>query len=234
MFIPFLRYRDNLLQMEQDMKSIAVILSGCGVFDGSEIHESVLTMLSLSKNNAEVHFFAPNESQVTVINHVTGETKTDNRNQMEEAARISRGKIAPLSSAEADKLDALIIPGGFGAAKNLCDFATRGSECEINKELLSLVRQMHQQKKPLGLMCIAPVMLPKLLNTSVELTIGNDPETIAQIEKMGGKHITCSVDNIVVDHTNKVVTTPAYMLAQSISEAEIGINKLVEKVLEMA
>lgn len=216
------------------MKSIAVILSGCGVFDGSEIHESVLTMLALSKNNAEVHFFAPDENQLTVINHITGENKKENRNQMEEAARISRGKIAPLSSADANKLDALIIPGGFGAAKNLCNFAVKGSDCEINKELLSLVRKMHELEKPLGLMCIAPVMLPKMLNTSVELTIGNDKETIIQIEKMGGKHIPCSVDNIVVDHTNKVVTTPAYMLAQSISDAEVGINKLVEKVLEMA
>ena len=116
----------------------------------------------------------------------------------------------------------------------MCIRDSKGSDCEINKELLSLVQQMHQQKKPLGLICIAPVMLPKLLNTSVELTIGNDKETIAHIEKMGGKHITCTVDNIVVDHANKVVTTPAYMLAQSISEAEIGINKLVEKVLEMA
>ncbi len=216
------------------MKSIAVILCGCGVFDGSEVHESVLTMLALSNNNAKVHFFAPDEFQPTVINHINGELKTDKRNQMEESARISRGKIAPLSSADASKLDALIIPGGFGAAKNLCDFAVKGSDCEINKELLSLVRQMHQQKKPLGLMCIAPVMLPKMLNTSVELTIGNDSETIAEIVKMGGKHIECTVDNIVVDESNKVVTTPAYMLAQSIGEANIGINKLVEKVLEMA
>ncbi|MDD9340952.1 isoprenoid biosynthesis glyoxalase ElbB [Providencia heimbachae] len=216
------------------MKSIAVILCGCGVFDGSEVHESVLTMLALSNNNAKVHFFAPDEFQPTVINHINGELKTDKRNQMEESARISRGEIAPLSSADASKLDALIIPGGFGAAKNLCDFAVKGSDCEINKELLSLVRQMHQQKKPLGLMCIAPVMLPKMLNTSVELTIGNDSETIAEIVKMGGKHIECTVDNIVVDESNKVVTTPAYMLAQSIGEANIGINKLVEKVLEMA
>ncbi|EUC95920.1 MULTISPECIES: isoprenoid biosynthesis glyoxalase ElbB [Providencia] len=216
------------------MKSIAVILSGCGVFDGSEIHESVLTMLALSKNNAEVHFFAPDEDQATVINHINGELKTETRNQMEESARISRGKIAPLSSADPSKLDALIIPGGFGVAKNLCNFATKGSECEINKQLLSLVQVMHQQKKPLGLMCIAPVMLPKMLNTSVKLTIGNDTETIAQIEKMGGLHVECTVDNIVVDENNKVVTTPAYMLAQSIAEANVGINKLVEKVLEMA
>lgn len=216
------------------MKSIAVILSGCGVFDGSEIHESVLTMLALSKNNAEIHFFAPDELQPTVINHMTGESKSEKRNQMEESSRITRGKISPLSSADASMLDALIIPGGFGAAKNLCDFAVKGSECVINKELLSLVRQMHQQKKPLGLMCIAPVMLPKMLNTSVVLTIGNDSETIAQIEIMGGKHIECAVDDIVIDEVNRVVTTPAYMLAQSISEANTGINKLVKKVLEMA
>lgn len=128
------------------MKSIAVILSGCGVFDGSEIHESVLTMLALSQNNVEVHFFAPDDSQSTVINHINGELKSEKRNQMEESARITRGKISPLSLADASKLDALIIPGGFGVAKNLCDFAVKGSECEINKELLSLVRQMHQQK----------------------------------------------------------------------------------------
>lgn len=215
------------------MKSIAVILSGCGFFDGSEIHESVLTMLSLSKKNVNIRFFAPDELQSTVINHITGELKAEKRNQMEESSRITRGKIEPLSSADADKLDALIIPGGFGVAKNLCNFAVKGSDCEINKELLSLVRQMHQQKKPLGLMCIAPVMLPKMLDSSVVLTIGNDKETITQIEKMGGKHITCTVNEIVVDHANKVVTTPAYMLAQSIAEAEVGINKLVEKVLEM-
>nr|WP_314264365.1 isoprenoid biosynthesis glyoxalase ElbB [uncultured Moellerella sp.] len=216
------------------MKSIAVILTGCGVFDGSEIHESVLTMLALSRNGAEVHFFAPDEAQPTVINHITGEEEKTIRNQMTESSRITRGKIAPLSSADADILDALIIPGGFGAAKNLCDFAVKGSDCEINKDLLCLVQKMHAQNKPLGLMCIAPVMLPKLLNKSVELTIGNDPDIIIQIEKMGGKHINCTVDNIVVDEKNRVVTTPAYMLAQSISEAEKGISLLVEKVLEMA
>ncbi len=216
------------------MKSIAVILTGCGVFDGSEIHESVLTMLALSRNGAEVYFFAPDEAQPTVINHITGEEEKTTRNQMTESSRITRGKIAPLSSADADTLDALIIPGGFGAAKNLCNFAVKGSDCEINKDLLCLVQKMHAQNKPLGLMCIAPVMLPKLLNKSVELTIGNDPDTIIQIEKMGGKHINCTVDNIVVDEKNRVVTTPAYMLAQSISEAEKGISLLVEKVLEMA
>lgn len=224
----------NLLQMEKDMKSIALILSGCGVFDGSEIHESVLTILALSQNNAEVHYFAPNDLQPTVINHLNGEEKTEKRNMMEESARISRGKISPLSEAKAEHFDAVIIPGGFGAAKNLCTFATQGVDCEINQDLLTFIQAMHQQKKPLGLMCIAPVMLPKLLNNSVKLTIGNDKQTAAMIEKMGGIHLDCPVDEIVVDEQQRVVTTPAYMLAESIAQAQVGIEKLVKKVLEMA
>lgn len=224
----------NLLQKEKDMKSIAVILSGCGVFDGSEIHESVLTMLALSQNNAEIHYFSPNELQPTVINHITGEEKIEKRNMMEESSRISRGKISSLSEAKAENFDAVIIPGGFGAAKNLCSFATQGVNCEINKDLLRFVSDMHKQKKPLGLMCIAPVMLPKMLNSPVKLTIGNDAQTAEMIEEMGGIHINCPVDDIVIDETHRVVTTPAYMLAESIAQAQVGIEKLVKKILEMA
>lgn len=224
----------NLLQMEKDMKSIAIILSGCGVFDGSEIHESVLTMLALSQNNAEVHYFSPDDLQPSVINHITGEEKSEKRNMMEESSRISRGKISPLSDAKAEMFDAVIIPGGFGAAKNLCTFATEGVNCEINKELLNFVQEMNKQKKPLGLMCIAPVMLPKMLDSSVKLTIGNDTQTAKMIEEMGGIHINCAVDDIVVDEEQRVVTTPAYMLAESIAQVQVGINKLVKKVLEMA
>ncbi|HCH51100.1 MAG TPA: isoprenoid biosynthesis protein ElbB [Proteus sp.] len=224
----------NLLQKDKDMKSIAVILSGCGVSDGSEIHESVLTILSLSQNNTEVHFFSPNELQPTVINHITGEEKSEKRNMMEESSRISRGKISPLSDAKAENFNAVIIPGGFGAAKNLCNFATKGVNCEINQDLLRFVRDMHKQKKPLGLMCIAPVMLPKMLNSPIKLTIGNDAKTAEMITQMGGTHIDCPVDDIVVDETQRVVTTPAYMLAESIAQAQIGIDKLVRKVLELA
>ncbi|OWO81264.1 isoprenoid biosynthesis protein ElbB [Photorhabdus luminescens] len=215
------------------MKSVAVVLSGCGVFDGSEIHESVLTMLSLDRLGAKTSFFAPDVPQLHVINHISGEEMGEERNILQESARISRGKIKPLSQANADEFDALIIPGGFGVAKNLCDFAVKTVDCEINKDLLSLVRAMHKQHKPMGLMCIAPVMLPKLLNKPVKLTVGNDPETVAQVEAMGGTHIVCEVNNVVVDLENKIVTTPAYMLAESISQAEVGIDKLVRKVLEM-
>ncbi|OCA54602.1 isoprenoid biosynthesis glyoxalase ElbB [Photorhabdus namnaonensis] len=215
------------------MKSVAVVLSGCGVFDGSEIHESVLTMLSLDRLGVKTSFFAPDAPQLHVINHINGEEIGEERNILQESARISRGKIKPLSQANADEFDALIIPGGFGVAKNLCDFAVKTVDCEINKDLLSLVRAMHNQYKPMGFMCIAPVMLPKLLNKPVKLTVGNDPETVAQVEAMGGVHIVCEVNDVVVDLENKIVTTPAYMLAESISQAEVGIDKLVRKVLEM-
>ncbi|MBE8596966.1 isoprenoid biosynthesis glyoxalase ElbB [Xenorhabdus sp. BG5] len=215
------------------MKSVAIILSGCGVYDGSEIHESVLTMLSLSRLGAEVSFFSPDEVQRHVINHLNGEEKQESRDIMEESARITRGNIQPLSKVNIDELDALIIPGGFGAAKNLCNFAFKGSDCEINKELLSVVQNMHRQGKPMGFICIAPVMVPKILGKPIKVTIGNDPETAAQIVRMGGVHVECPVDGIVVDFENKIVTTPAYMLAESLAQAEKGIDKLVRKILEM-
>ncbi len=216
------------------MKSVGIVLSGCGVFDGSEIHESVLSLLSLTQSGAQVYFFAPDEPQRTVINHLSGEEKSEKRNMLEESARISRGQIRPLSEADASQLDALIVPGGFGAAKNLCDFAEKGAACEINKYFLSLSREMLSQGKPMGFICIAPVMIPKIVNSSVKLTIGNDSDTAAAIAEMGGVHVNCTVDNIVVDETHKIVTTPAYMLAENIAQAQIGIDKLVKKVLEMA
>ncbi|MBC8948573.1 MULTISPECIES: isoprenoid biosynthesis glyoxalase ElbB [Xenorhabdus] len=215
------------------MKSVAIILSGCGVYDGSEIHESVLTMLSLSRLGAEVSFFSPDEIQHHVINHLNGEEKQESRYIMEESARITRGNIQPLSKVNIDELDALIIPGGFGVAKNLCNFAFKGSDCEINKELLSIVQNMHQQGKPMGFICIAPVMVSKILGKPIKVTIGNDPETAAQIARMGGVHVECPVDDIVIDFENKIVTTPAYMLAESLAQAEKGIDKLVRKILEM-
>ncbi len=152
---------------------------------------------------------------------------------MEESARITRGNIQPLSEVDVNALDALIIPGGFGAAKHLCNFAFKGSDCTINKELLSVVQAMHQQGKPMGFMCISPVMVPKMLGKPIKVTIGNDPETAAQIAQMGGIHVECPVDDIVVDFENKIVTTPAYMLAESLSQAEKGIDKLIKKILEM-
>lgn len=153
------------------MKKIGVILSGCGVYDGSEIHEAVLTLLAISRSGAQAVCFAPDKQQVDVINHLTGEAMTETRNVLIEAARITRGEIRPLAQADAAELDALIVPGGFGAAKNLSNFATLGSECTVDRELKALAQAMHQAGKPLGFMCIAPAMLPKIFDFPLRLTI---------------------------------------------------------------
>ncbi|MEI7187582.1 isoprenoid biosynthesis glyoxalase ElbB [Dickeya dianthicola] len=215
------------------MKKVGVVLSGCGVYDGSEIHEAVLTLLAIERAGAEAVCFAPDKEQLHVINHLTGEVTGEKRNVLAESARIARGKIQSLSRADPQQLDALIVPGGFGAAKNLSDFATRGTDCEVDNELKILTREIHKKNKPIGFICIAPAMLPKLLDTPVWLTIGNDENMARAIETMGGMHVKCPVDDIAVDVAHKVVTTPAYMLASSIGEAASGIEKLVARVLEL-
>ncbi|MFC3394117.1 isoprenoid biosynthesis glyoxalase ElbB [Brenneria rubrifaciens] len=214
------------------MKRVGIVLSGCGVFDGSEIHEAVLTLLALDRAGAEAVCFAPDKPQLHVVNHLTGEVTNENRNVLAESARIVRGKIQPLSTADAHQLDALIVPGGFGAAKNLSDFATQGSACQVDEFLKLLTQEMYKQNKPMGFICIAPALLPALLGEPIRVTIGNNIDTAEAIEEMGGIHVVCPVDDIVVDAGHKIVTTPAYMLANSISEAAKGIDKLVLRVLD--
>ena len=159
---------------------------------------------------------------------------TETRNVLIEAARITRGEIRPLAQADAAELDALIVLGGVGAAKNLSNFASLGSECTVDRELKALAQAMHQAGKPLGFMCIAPAMLPKIFDFPLRLTIGTDIDTAEVLEEMGAEHVPCPVDDIVVDEDNKIVTTPAYMLAQNIAEAASGIDKLVSRVLVLA
>ena len=213
------------------MKKIGVVLSGCGVYDGTEIHEAVITLLAIARGGAQAVCFAPDKAQTDVINHLTGELLPESRNVLIEAARIARGEIQPLSEARADDLDALIVPGGFGAAKNLSSFASQGSECVVDGELKELTQAMHRAGKPLGFICIAPALLPKILPAPLRVTIGTDLDTAEALEDMGAEHVPCPVDDIVVDEENKVVTTPAYMLAQNIAEAASGIEKLVARVL---
>lgn len=215
------------------MKQVAVVLSGCGVYDGAEIHEAVLTLLALDRAGAQAVCFAPDKAQLHVINHLSGEEMPESRNVLQESARIARGKIQALSQANAEQLDALIVPGGFGAAKNLSSFATQGAECSVDPDLSKLILEMHKRNKPMGFMCIAPTLLPKVLDQPLRLTIGNDPDLGEVIDAMGGEPVICPVDDIVVDIENKVVTTPAYMLAQSIGEAAQGIDKLVSRVLDL-
>jgi enhancing lycopene biosynthesis protein 2 len=219
------------------MKRVAVILSGCGVFDGAEIHESVLTLLALDRANAQIICAAPDVPQHHVINHYTKEPSPgETRNVLVESARIARGDIRPLSELRVEDVDAAIVPGGFGAAKNLCTFALAGQNFEVLTEVADFLKAVHQAGKPLGFVCIAPAIAAKLFGAEqVEFTVGNDTQTAHNLEAAGGgRHVNCTVHNAVVDPRLKIVTTPAYMLAQRITEAEAGINKLVQAVLEMA
>ncbi len=216
-------------------KKIGVLLSGCGVFDGSEIHEATVTLLALDNAKAEIVAMAPDANQAHVINHLKGdEVKGAARNILVESARIARGEIKAVQDVSAADLDGLIVPGGFGAAKNLCTFAFEGTNCNVNPDVERLINDMHAAKKPMGFICIAPALCAKVLGSyKPQLTIGNDEGTAKAIEEMGGKHETCKVDEIAVDENNKIVSTPAYMLGPSISFVAKGIEKCVNKVLEM-
>ncbi|AWY41852.1 isoprenoid biosynthesis protein ElbB [Pseudomonas putida] len=214
-------------------KKVAVILSGCGVYDGAEIYESVITLLRLDQRGAQVQCFAPNIAQLHVINHLTGEEMPESRNVLVESARIARGQVRDIREADAEEFDALIIPGGFGAAKNLSNFAIEGTACTVQPEVLALTEAFAEAGKPVGLICISPALAAKIYGPGVTCTIGNDADTAAALNKMGATHKDCAVSDIVEDKARKLVSTPAYMLAQSISEAASGINKLVDRVLEL-
>ncbi len=217
------------------MKRVAVLLSGCGVFDGTEIHESVLTLLAIARAGAEYQCFAPDEAQLHVINHLSGEVEAGHsRNVLVESARIARGDITDITELDVDQFDALIVPGGFGAAKNLSDYAVSGADCEVKHQVIEAVNKFKTADKPVGFMCIAPVMIPRIYGPEAKATIGNDKDTASAFNRMGGQHENAAVDQIVIDKKNKVVSTPAYMLANSIAEANEGISKLVAKVIEMA
>lgn len=217
------------------MKKIGVILAGCGVYDGSEIHEAVLTLLALDRAGVEAVCFAPDIEQHHVIDHRTGKEMAETRNVLTESARISRGAISDLAEININTLDGLILPGGFGAAKNLCNYAVKGAEHEINKQVAAAVRSFHQAGKPVGFLCIAPVIAAKLLGPEgVELTIGSDKQTASDIEAMGAKHVEGTVEEAIISPGTKIVTTPAYMLGPGISDIAKGIDALVAKVLELA
>ena len=218
-------------------KKIGVILSGCGVNDGSEIHEAVITLLAIDRAGAEAVCMAPDAPQLHVVNHFSGEVVAgESRNILVESARIARGKIRNLKDMTVADFDALILPGGFGAAKNLCDFAVKGADCAVHPEVARILRATIQAKKPLGAICIAPAILARVLGQdrlAPQLTIGTDPGTAAALEQMGAKHQNCPVRDFVVDKQNRLVTTPAYMLASCIGEAADGIEKTVKALLEM-
>jgi enhancing lycopene biosynthesis protein 2 len=219
------------------MIRVGVVLSGCGVYDGSEIHEAVLSLLAIAKLGAEAVCMAPDMEQMHVINHFSGQTDNGQpRNVLVESARIARGQILDIATVKADNIDALVIPGGYGAAKNLCDFAVEGADCTVNTQVQRLIEEMLAAEKPLAAICIAPAMLAKILSQQqppATLTIGTDKDTAATLDTMGIKHVDCPVDEVVVDKQRKIVTTPAYMLADNIAQVAVGIEKAIKRMLEL-
>ena len=215
------------------MAKVGVVLSGCGVFDGSEIHEAVITLLALDRAGAEVIMAAP-DVELEVVDHYSGKASGEKRNVLVESARIARGKIIPLSELGADDIDALIFPGGFGAAKNLCDFAVKGTDATAIPEVARIVREVHKAGAAL---VGAPAIVGAVFEGggfSPRITIGTDEETAAALGGMGAEHVSCPVEEFVVDEEQKLVTTPAYMLGEHVRDVATGIEKCVAEVLRMA
>jgi len=220
--------------MDKQPVKIAVVLSGCGVFDGSEIHEAVCTLLNIACEGAEYECFAPNIPQSAVINHLSIKPTAESRNVLEEAARIARGKIKDLAEFDPSRFKAVIFPGGSGAAKNLCNFAEKGAECDVNPVVEKALLAAYQNSLVIGAICIAPALIARVLGKfGITVTIGNNPETAAKIEKNGAHHQNCPADGVCVDSQHKIVTTPAYMLAKSICEINTGIAKLVKETIKL-
>ncbi len=210
------------------MNKIGVILSGCGVLDGSEIHESVLTLLAVEKEGMSYQCYAPNIPMPKVVNHYSNKLENEKRNVLVESARIARGNIIDLKELNLDDIDGLILPGGFGAACNLSSFAQDGSNAIILSDLIEILKKAHAQKKPIGAICIAPNIIAKVFgHLNVQVTIGNDTATVRKLEDMGAKHINKNVDEIVIDKENLIVSTPAYMLGKNLVQIEAGISRLV-------
>lgn len=219
------------------MPRVAVVLSGCGVFDGAEIHESVATLLALDRAGAEVVVAAPDIPQMHVVDHQRGEPAAgESRNVRTEAARLARGPVADVADLKAADFDAVVLPGGFGAAKNLCTFAVDGAECTVDPGTAAFLRAMNAAGKVIGAMCIAPALVARILGADqeVSVTIGTDKDTAAAVEAMGARHVDSPATGVVVDAQHRIVTTPAYMNAGGIGEVFEGIEKLVAKVLELA
>ncbi len=212
------------------MKRFAVILSGCGVYDGSEIHEATLTLLAISKAGASYSIFAPDKPMSHVVNHLTGAVMPESRNVLVEAARIARGAISKVELYNPKNFDGLILPGGYGAGKNLSNYAFSESAYEVDPLIAQAILNTHKALKPIGALCIAPVLLAAVLG-KIECTVGNDPDTVARIKAMGASHVETGPEEICIDRENKLVTTPCYMLNASILQISQGIETLIKAML---
>jgi enhancing lycopene biosynthesis protein 2 len=214
------------------MKKFAVVLSGCGVFDGAEIHEATLSLLAIAKQGGSYQVFATDINQHHVINHLTGKEMKETRNVLVESARIARGNIKDLKTFKPSEFDGLLFPGGFGAAKNLSNWAFKGAGARVLPEVADAIRGMVRLNKPVGALCISPVILAMVLG-SVKLTIGEDMATAQAIESLGATHVKTSHGEVVVDNVHKVVTTPCYMLDATIDQIAEGADHLVEAMMDL-
>lgn len=215
-------------------RKVAVVLSGCGYLDGAEITESVSSLIALSEEEAIVRVFAP-DVELDEVNHQTSESMGNKRSVKLEAARITRGNIEDLKDLNENEFDAIVLPGGFGAAKNLSDFASKGAGCQVNSDLSKILKDFHAASKPIGAFCIAPAIVAKVLGEEgPALTIGNDEATATEIRKTGSEHIECRVDDYVTDREHKVITSPAYMYDAKPHEVYKGIRGAIRELMEMA
>ena len=217
--------------MGKTMK-FAIILSGCGVYDGTEIREAVLTLLAIEQNGASYEMFAPDVDQLHTINHLTGEEMKEKRNVLIEAARIARGKIKSLKEFNVNDFDALILPGGFGGAKNLSDYAVSGIDMKVNGDVERAVKEIHKAKKPLGSLCITPVVVARIIK-NIEVTIGHNDPSIKDIEEFGATHIPTKSGEIYIDKKNKLVTAPCYMLDAKVMDIAKETDLVVRAMMEM-
>lgn len=223
------------------VKRVAVLLAGCGVYDGSEINETCAVMVHLSRAGAEVKVFAPNEEQMHVVNHCEGKPGTEKRNVLQESARIARGDVTDLAKLDVASFDALVIPGGFGVAKNLSDWATKGKDCCVKPQVEKVIKGFHAAGKPIAMCCIAPVLAAKVL-PGCEVTVGQDCEsdkwpyagTAKALGELGCKHVNKDVKEAHVDKKNKLVTTSAFMCNAPVHEVFDGVGVMVTEVLKLA
>jgi enhancing lycopene biosynthesis protein 2 len=214
-------------------KKVAIILSGCGFKDGSEITEAVACFVALSEFHVDYDVFAP-DIEITSVNHLSGKGQ-EQRNALVESARIARGNIQNLQSLNVDQYDGVVFPGGYGAVTLLCGFSTKGAECSVNAQVESLVKAFHSQAKPIAALCIAPAVIARILGEhNIAVTIGDDPSTATEIEKTGAQHVKCTVEDFVTDRENKIISTPAYMYEAAPHQVFRGIQKALKEFAEMA
>jgi len=210
------------------MKRVAVLLSGCGNMDGSEIHESVSALIALDSSGWDIVYTAPDIPQKRTVLYTDGK-RSESRNSLQEAARIARGRIRPLTPELADEVDAVVIPGGLGAAMTLCDFAEKGSGCTADPGVAKFIERAHGAGKPIAAMCIAPVLVARCI-PGATVTTGTDPKTAKLIEEMGCHHVECSTEEAVTDTEFRIVTTPAYMKAKGPAQVYRGAVRMVEEL----